>query len=113
HAQEFARLRRGLGLPESGVGRAAQVRETAAALGATVLLKGAETLVTSGSEVIAVTSPTHWLAVAGTGDVLAGVLGAVLAANPDAPLDEAAATAVWLHGHAAARAAGADDGAPG
>ena len=55
--------------------------ETAAALGATVLLKGATTVVaTPAGRVIQVRAGTPWLATAGSGDVLGGVLGALVAA---------------------------------
>lgn len=101
HGGEFERLRDRLGLhPEADRARAAA--GMAAALGATVLLKGAETLIASAEGVvIRVASGTGWLATAGTGDVLAGVLGAFLAANPDEDIAEVAAAGAWLHGHAA------------
>jgi len=54
-----------------------------------------------------------WLATAGTGDVLAGAIGAVVAgAGSTAHLGPLAATGVWLHGRAASLAA-ADLGAAG
>lgn len=81
----------------------------------TVVLKGHTTLVVSpqsAGERFArrLTAPTTWLATAGTGDVLAGIMGALLATHAEdlvenpahaAPL---AATAVLLHGLAALRA---------
>ncbi len=113
HAGEFARLRELLELPATG-DRAADAERAAAELGATVLLKGARTLVAApAGGVVEVAAGTGWLAVAGTGDVLAGILGALIAANPDAPLAEVAASGAWLHGRAARLAAGAVDGAPG
>ncbi|MNI96517.1 hypothetical protein D3C73_1549860 [compost metagenome] len=45
--------------------------------------------------------------------MLAGVLGAVMAANPGAALAEVAAAGAWLHGHAARIAAGTLVGGPG
>ena len=76
-------------------------------LGAVVLLKGAQTLIADPDGfLIRVEAGTGWLATAGTGDVLGGVLGALLAANADAPLAEVAAAAAWLHGHAGVLAAG-------
>jgi hydroxyethylthiazole kinase-like uncharacterized protein yjeF len=57
--------------------------------------------------VFQVTSPTTWLATAGTGDVLAGMMGAILAvAQPTTQADIAkcVATATYLHGRAAAHA---------
>lgn len=114
HAGEFVRLRTAGGLTAPGEDRIAELRETATILGQTVLLKGAETLVAApDGTVFAVAAQTHWLATAGTGDVLAGVLGALLAANPRATPAEAGAAAAWLHGRAAARAAGAEEGRPG
>lgn len=109
HAGEFVRLRSTLGLaalsadvlqdPEA---RAEAVHETAVALGGAVLLKGATTLVADATAVITVGTGTPWLATAGTGDVLGGVLGAIVAADRAADgttaLAELAATAAWLHG---------------
>lgn len=113
HAREFARLQKQVGLSDSGdreAGAVAVARE----LGVVVLLKGATTVVADADgTVIRVEAGTGWLATAGTGDVLGGVLGAVVAANPDGRLSEAAAAGAWLHGRAARVAAGADDGAPG
>jgi len=106
HAGEFARLRDRLGLdPDGSDDRAANASQTATALGQTVLLKGATTLVAaSDGTVISVASAPSWLATAGAGDVLAGILGALLAANPAAHVAEVAAAGAWLHGHAAALA---------
>ncbi|BDV30101.1 ADP-dependent NAD(P)H-hydrate dehydratase [Microbacterium terricola] len=115
HAGEHDRLRELLGLDRadrSGVdARAASAAETAAALGATVLLKGSTTIVADAAgRTIRVTAATPWLATAGTGDVLAGTIGAlVAAAGPSTAGDLAAlaASGAWLHGRAAARAASA------
>lgn len=113
HAGEFARLRRSLNMGE-GTDRATDAAEVAAALELTVVLKGATTLVASPSgSVLSVSEAPAWLATAGTGDVLAGMLGALVAANSDEPPAEVAASAVWLHGHAAALASGATAGHPG
>jgi NAD(P)H-hydrate repair Nnr-like enzyme with NAD(P)H-hydrate dehydratase domain len=114
HAREHARLRSSLGLgaaqPEDEDGRRSQAQETAAALGGTVVLKGAVTIVAQPDGwTTTVDAGTPWLATAGTGDVLAGAIGAVVAAGEarreagqDAPgLGALAATAVWLHGRAA------------
>ena len=114
HAGEFARLRASLGLAVEARDPATALREAANLLGSTIVLKSAETLIAeAGGEVIAVSAATHWLATAGTGDVLAGVIGTMIAANPGASLAAAAAAAVWLHSSAGASAAGAGGGSPG
>jgi hydroxyethylthiazole kinase-like uncharacterized protein yjeF len=65
-----------------------------------VLLKGRHTLIAHpGGQVRVTTSGLPWLAVAGAGDVLAGLIGALLAAGLD-PFDAASAGS-WLHGAAA------------
>ncbi|MFT4136048.1 ADP-dependent NAD(P)H-hydrate dehydratase [Microbacterium sp.] len=85
HAGEHARLRARLGLPDvtepSEAARTEAAWETARALGATVLLKGAVTIVATPSGwTRLVVAGTPWLATAGTGDVLAGAIGALVAA---------------------------------
>lgn len=115
HAREHDRLRTALAdLPPLGADADDDEREhgageTARALGATVLLKGATTIVaTPGGWVRRVRVDTPWLATAGTGDVLAGVLGAVVAGAQPADaerLGPLAATGAWLHARAAASAA--------
>jgi hydroxyethylthiazole kinase-like uncharacterized protein yjeF len=70
-----------------------------------VLLKGHHTLVaTPGGRVRVTTTGVPWLATAGAGDVLSGLVGALLAAGLE-PYD-AASVGSWLHGAAATRAAG-------
>lgn len=117
HGREHQRLRRMLGLDPARD----DASETAAALGGVVVRKGATTVVAApGEDPIEITAPTSWLATAGTGDVLAGTVGAVVAgmvgrgasAGDLAALQRAAASAVWLHGHAAALAVAAHDGGP-
>ena len=117
HGREHDRLRESIGLAPVGgdaddVERQRGALETARALGATVLLKGARTIVaTPGGWVARVTSGTPWLATAGTGDVLGGIIGAVVAAASVEPVTDAeslgalAATGAWLHGRAATAAA--------
>jgi hydroxyethylthiazole kinase-like uncharacterized protein yjeF len=83
------------------------VRELAARFGATVLLKGSTTLVadaTGGTPVRVNATGTAWLATAGSGDVLSGLCGSLLAAGL-APRD-AASCAAYLHGLAARLAEG-------
>jgi hydroxyethylthiazole kinase-like uncharacterized protein yjeF len=83
-------------------------REAHERTGATVLLKGAVTVVVGPHGVLAQADAPPWLATAGAGDVLAGVLGALLAGRSDleAPDDAArlAAAAACVHGLAAHRA---------
>jgi len=109
HAGEFARLRTHLGLRTregADADRVADAVGTAETLGHTVLLKGALTIIAApDGTVLSVDTAPGWLATAGTGDVLAGVLGAFLAAQPSAPIAEVAASAAWLHGYAARLAA--------
>ncbi|WP_308493335.1 ADP-dependent NAD(P)H-hydrate dehydratase [Microbacterium terrisoli] len=132
HAREHAALRAAIGLPAADAqdeqARIAAARQTAAALNVAVLLKGAVTIVaTPAGWTARVDQTSPWLATAGTGDVLAGVLGALVAGAQaqreragagdglDAEaLGPIAATAAWLHGGAgmvAAHRAGA--GRPG
>lgn len=109
HAGEFARLCAALGLAAD-----AELTAMADALGATILLKGSRTRVAApGEAVIALPQATAWLATAGTGDVLAGILGALIAANPGWPLNEVGAAAAALHDLAARIASGARGGAVG
>ncbi|MGY1708067.1 NAD(P)H-hydrate dehydratase [Geodermatophilus sp. SYSU D00758] len=94
HDREFARFGR-----EPGPDRVGAARALAADLGAVVLLKGDATVVADpdGRAFVNGTG-TSWLATAGTGDVLSGIAGAVLATGLDPA--EAAATAAHLHGRA-------------
>jgi hydroxyethylthiazole kinase-like uncharacterized protein yjeF len=81
------------------------VRDAVAAFGCVVLLKGPRTLVAHpDGRVRANATGTSWLATAGSGDVLAGLVGALLAAGLE-PFD-AAAVGAWLHGAAATEAGG-------
>jgi len=70
-----------------------------------VLLKGNTTLIAHpNGEVVAVGPNSPALATAGSGDVLAGILGAIMAANSDADLVEIAELGVALHSQAAEQA---------
>lgn len=104
HEGEFARVFPALAKQMAERGKLAVVREAAALSGAVVLLKGADTVVADpdGRAVIDSLSPP-WLATAGSGDVLAGLIGGLLAQGGE-PF-EAACGGVFLHG-AAARALG-------
>ena len=118
HAGEWARLRERL--PADGADAAdplAALRAWSAAHGATVLLKGPRTLtVQPDGEAWLVADGGPELAMGGTGDVLSGAIGAVLAADVarrsrarragedpgPAPTARLAAAAAWLHAQAGA-----------
>jgi len=103
HAGELARL---LDTSREAV-EASQLehaREAAARFGAVVLLKGRRSLTAHPDGRVRVTTTgAPWLATAGAGDVLAGLVGALLAGGLDA--FDAASVGSWLHGSAATLAA--------
>ena len=99
HPLEAARL---LGTSSAGVqaDRVAAARELAQRFGAIVVLKGSGTVIARSNGHVAInTTGNPALATAGSGDVLAGICGALLAQGW--PEWDAALGAVWLHGHAA------------
>ena len=111
HSGELARL-----LNSRGVSVTAEAIEgnpkkwvvtAAKTLGVTVLLKGSRTYVANESELIELPVATPWLAAAGTGDVLAGILGALVATHLIEVLNDSnylaplAATAALIHANAA------------
>ncbi len=107
HAGEAAAL---LGVARAEVegARLSAVRELAARYRATVLLKGSTTLVAAEEGAVRVNATgTSWLATAGSGDVLSGLAGSLLAAG--LPARDAGSVAAYLHGLAGRYAA---DGAP-
>ncbi|WP_371662083.1 NAD(P)H-hydrate dehydratase [Streptomyces sp. NBC_00280] len=97
HAGEAAALL-GVGRGEVEGARLSAVRELAAGYGATVLLKGSTTLIAdpAGGAVRVNATGTGWLATAGSGDVLSGLGGSLLAAGLSA-LD-AGSVGAYLHG---------------
>lgn len=96
HAGEFARLAGG----PPGDDRVDATRRLADRLGATVLLKGNVTVIAApGGEVYLNPAGQSWAATAGSGDVLSGIIGALLAAG--LPPAEAAAAAAFVHARAA------------
>lgn len=112
HAGEFLALWRMLGQDQPADDPTA-VATLAQTLSCTVVLKGSVTLIASPSgNIISVGPATPWLATAGTGDVLAGIFGALAARHsaritPTGPeFAELAATAATLHDTAARIAAG-------
>ncbi|MFE6361998.1 NAD(P)H-hydrate dehydratase [Streptomyces sp. NPDC057806] len=109
HAGEAAALL-GVSREEVEESRLSAVRELAARYRATVLLKGSTTLVADpepGTPVRVNATGTSWLATAGSGDVLSGLSGSLLAAGLSAR--DAGSVAAYLHGLAGRYAA---DGAP-
>lgn len=113
HDGEFRRLLAQLGILALE-DRAIDALAAAAACGQTIVRKGASTLVAGADGTLCVVSSAPgWLATAGSGDVLAGVIGSLLAANPTHSVADVAAGGVWLHGHAARLASGAVGGRPG
>ena len=96
HAGEFARL---AGQPP-GDDRVGATRRLAEQFGATVLLKGNVTVVADPDGPVYLNpAGGSWAATAGSGDVLSGMIGALLAAG--LPASEAAAMAAFVHARAA------------
>jgi hydroxyethylthiazole kinase-like uncharacterized protein yjeF len=110
HAGEFERF----GLGAVGDDRVGAARRLADALGATVLLKGNVTVIAEpargsgrGADTYLNPAGGSWAATAGSGDVLSGIIGALLAAG--LPPAAAAAAAAFVHARAA-NASAADPG---
>ncbi len=106
HAGEFARLASGAGWPATsdqeppGDDRVGATRALAEKFGATVLLKGNVTVIAEpGGPVYLNPAGGSWAATAGSGDVLSGMIGALLAHG--LPAGEAAAAAAFVHARAA------------
>jgi len=111
HAGELARLLNSRGLTVTAEAIEANPKKwvvtAAKTLAVTVLLKGSRTYVANDSVLIELPVATPWLATAGTGDVLAGILGALVATNFIEVLNDSnrlaavAATAALIHANAA------------
>lgn len=111
HYSELAKLL-GADLAEIAAEPQEWAARAARSLDATVVLKGHTTWVVGPGGTFRVDSPTTWLATAGTGDALAGIIGSLLATHAgaidddDTVVTQLAATGVLLHGLSAVRAGG-------
>ncbi|TCP94319.1 hydroxyethylthiazole kinase-like uncharacterized protein yjeF/hydroxyethylthiazole kinase-like uncharacterized protein yjeF [Sphingomonas sp. PP-CE-1A-559] len=97
HAGEFDAL-----FGKSDADKITRARDAATHTNAIIVFKGADTVIAAPDGRVRIAQgASDWLSTAGTGDVLAGAIGAMLAAKLD--LLDAACAGVWLHGDAARR----------
>ncbi len=111
HAGELARLLKSRGVTVTSEAIEGNPKKWATIasekLGVIVLLKGSHTVVADDDSIIELPVSTPWLATAGTGDVLAGIIGALVATNyieilnDRKRLAEIAASAAFIHNSAA------------
>jgi ADP-dependent NAD(P)H-hydrate dehydratase / NAD(P)H-hydrate epimerase len=97
HAGELGRLL-GAGAKEVSAHRLRSAQSAAEEHAAAVLLKGSDTLITCGQQTAVNSTGNVALATAGTGDILSGVIGALLSRGMD--VYEAAQVGAWAHGRA-------------
>jgi len=103
HSGEFHRLfdKSLESIPAASVSKLLATKAAAGVAGAVVVHKGADTVVAAPHGRVAINANAPpWLATAGSGDVLAGLITGLVAQGM--PTFEAAAAGVWIHGEAAA-----------